>query len=86
MQTSVETLESLKQKATLWLRQGISPRRLALTLALDVYKRQALDIFLSCSRSWFTVCEFRDPWGQSRSRTVRSSTARFGAPKAIRYR
>jgi uncharacterized protein (DUF2062 family) len=34
MQTSVETLESLKQKATLWLRQGISPRRLALTLAL----------------------------------------------------
>jgi uncharacterized protein (DUF2062 family) len=28
------TVESLKQKAALWLRQGIEPRRLALTLAL----------------------------------------------------
>jgi uncharacterized protein (DUF2062 family) len=29
-----ESLESFKQKASQWLRQGISPRRLALTLAL----------------------------------------------------
>ena len=30
----MQTLESMKQKAALYLRQGMSPRRLALTLAL----------------------------------------------------
>jgi uncharacterized protein (DUF2062 family) len=30
----MQTLESIKQKAAVYLRQGISPRRLALTLAL----------------------------------------------------
>jgi uncharacterized protein (DUF2062 family) len=34
MGPSVETLETLKVKAALWLRQGMTPRRLALTLAL----------------------------------------------------
>ena len=34
MGTSAETLETLKVKAALWLRQGVSPRRLAITLAL----------------------------------------------------
>jgi uncharacterized protein (DUF2062 family) len=29
-----KSLQSIKQNATVWLRQGISPRRLALTLAL----------------------------------------------------
>ena len=29
-----KSLESMKRKAAIWLRQGISPRRLALTLAL----------------------------------------------------
>ena len=31
---SIQSLDSLKRNAVLWLRQGISPRRLALTLAL----------------------------------------------------
>src|SRR6266568_5530242 len=34
MGPSVDTLEVLKLKVVLWLRQGISPRRLAVTLAL----------------------------------------------------
>jgi hypothetical protein len=34
MQPPVETLETIKQKAAIWLRQGISPPRLAFTLAL----------------------------------------------------
>jgi uncharacterized protein (DUF2062 family) len=31
---SIQSFDSLKRNAVLWLRQGISPRRLALTLAL----------------------------------------------------
>lgn len=34
MRRSIETLETLKEKMGQWLRQGISPRRLALTLSL----------------------------------------------------
>lgn len=34
MQPSADTLEFFRQKAALWLRQGISPRRLAFTLSL----------------------------------------------------
>jgi hypothetical protein len=33
-QSSVSTLHTIRLKAAVWLRQGISPRRLALTLAL----------------------------------------------------
>jgi uncharacterized protein (DUF2062 family) len=33
-QSSVTTLPAIRQKAVVWLRQGISPRRLALTLVL----------------------------------------------------
>jgi uncharacterized protein (DUF2062 family) len=33
-QSTVTTLQAIRRKAAVWLRQGISPRRLALTLAL----------------------------------------------------